>query len=249
MMYVGIDPTAGRRPLNYAVLDEQLRIVAEGSGKPEDLLTLIAPFPEVICAVDAPILPNAGLMASGKWRAHFNLPPEGKTWSQYRVCEYELRRRGINLYATPATSADAPGWIRAGWALYERLRQAGFLAYPAESPRLMFEVHPHATFTVLLDCVPYKKDTLEGRLQRQLLLNDEGVNVEDAMQVFEEITRHHILRGTLNLDGLRWHDELDALAAALTAYYVHAHPNDITPLGDAAEGFLIVPTAALKDRY
>ena len=32
MIYLGIDPTAGRRPLNYAILDSKLNIVVEGSG-------------------------------------------------------------------------------------------------------------------------------------------------------------------------------------------------------------------------
>ena len=93
---------------------------------------------------------------------------------------------------------------------------------------------------------PYLKDTLEGRLQRQLLLYDEGVNIPDAMDWFEEVTRTHILRGEIRYNGVRTHDELDALASALTAYYAHTKPKQITLVGDVEDGQIVVPTAELK---
>src|SRR3989304_4241173 len=101
MIYLGIDPTAGRRPLNYAILDSKLNIVAEGSGHPDDLLRTIEPYPDIMCAVDAPIVPNKGLLSEPAKRAEVGLSPNKITYSRYRVCEYELRRRGINLYRTP----------------------------------------------------------------------------------------------------------------------------------------------------
>ncbi len=249
MIYLGIDPTAGRRPLNYAMLDSSLALLAEGECQPADLLQLIAPYPDVVCAVDAPGLPNKGLMAHPAVRAHLGLPPDSETWAQYRVCEYELRRRNIKLYNTPTHPAKEPTWMKAGWKLYDQLRAAGFQTYPAVAPRTFFEVHPHATFTALLGVVPYDKTTLEGRWQRQLLLFDEGVCVPDAMEFFEEITRHSILEGAIRLNGLRTHDQLDALASALTAHYAHTRPDQITLVGDPADGQIVVPVRELKERY
>ncbi|MBM4424319.1 MAG: DUF429 domain-containing protein [Chloroflexi bacterium] len=249
MIYLGIDPTAGRRPLNYALLDGKLNIIAEGCGHADDLLEAIAPHADIVCAVDAPLMPNKGLLSDPAKRAELGLPPNKTTYAQYRVCEYELKSRGINLYRTPTETLVAPKWMQAGWALYDQLREAGFTAFPSDSPRQFFEVHPHATFTVRLGRVPYRKDTLEGRLQRQLLLRDEGVNIVDAVEVLEEITRHHLLQGTLQLRGLRTHDELDALASALTAYFAHTRPSEITLVGDPADGQIVVPSAELKEKY
>lgn len=251
MIYLGIDPTAGRRPLNYAILDSKLNIVAEGSGHPDDLLRTIEPYPDIMCAVDAPIMPNKGLLSDPAKRAEVGLSPNKITYSQYRVCEYELKRRGINLYSTPAEVETAPKWMQAGWALYERLREIGFETHTPESSasRQFFEVHPHATFTVRLGHVPYRKDTLEGRLQRQLLLLEEGLNLPDAMEVLEEITRHHLLSGTLELRALRTHDELDALASALTAFYAHIRPAQVTFVGDPTDGQIVAPVKELKDKY
>ena len=59
MIYLGIDPTAGRRPLNYALLDHKLNILAEEPGQPADLLGILDSYPSVMCAVDAPLLPNS----------------------------------------------------------------------------------------------------------------------------------------------------------------------------------------------
>jgi predicted nuclease with RNAse H fold len=251
MIYLGIDPTAGRRPLNYALLDGKLNIVAEHPGHPDDLFRAIAPYAEIMCAVDAPCMANKGLLSDPAKRAEVGLAPDKTTYTQYRVCEYALRSRGINLYNTPAEILSAPKWMQAGWALYDRLREVGFEPHTPGStaPRQFFEVHPHATFTVRLGRIPYRKDTLEGRLQRQLLLYEEGVRLLDAMDVLEEVTRHRILQGRLELRGLRTHDELDALASALTAYYAHLKPREVTLVGDPVDGQIVVPTADLKEKY
>ena len=251
MLYLGIDPTAGRRPLNYALLDGKLNIVAEGEGQPEGVLALLENHPDVVCAVDAPLMPNQGLMARAEARQKFGLPANGKSWMQYRVCEYELRRRNIKLYNTPTEAETAPTWMKAGWKLYDSLRAVGFETFTPGSTasRQLFEVHPHATFTVLLGQVPYRKDILEGRLQRQLLLCEEGLHLPDPLDILEEVTRHHILRGTLELRGLRTHDQLDALASALTAFYARTRPDRITLVGDPADGHIVVPTAELKETY
>ncbi|MEK7275868.1 MAG: hypothetical protein AAB427_00830 [Chloroflexota bacterium] len=107
MIYLGIDPTAGRRPLNYALLDGSLALLAEGECQTAELLKLIAPYPDIVCAVDAPSLPNKGLMADPAVRARLGLPPHTETWAQYRVCEYKLRRQYQTLQHPRANSKSA----------------------------------------------------------------------------------------------------------------------------------------------
>lgn len=251
MIYLGIDPTAGRRPLNYALLDSRLNIVAESQGDADDLWRAIEPYPDIVCALDAPLMPNQKLLSDPVKRSEVGLPAHTTTYAQFRVCEYKLRSRGIKLYSTPAEVETAPKWMQVGWAFYDKLRELGFETFApgSKAPRQFLEVHPQASFTVRLGRVPYRPDTLEGRLQRQLLLLEEGVRVNDAMDVLEEMTRHHILRGTLALSGLRTHAALDALASALTAFYAHTKPKEVTLVGDIADGQIVVPTAQLKEKY
>ena len=252
-VFIGIDPTAGKRPMNYAVLDGDLRVLAcEASGL-DEVVAAVAAYPAAVLAVDAPQSPNGGLMANAEYRATLNPRPNGRAYSQYKVCEYELRHRGIGLYATPGEAAAAPAWMQLGFQLYAALRAAGYVFFRpgAAAPRQMLEVHPHASYTVLLGHLPLRKDTLEGRLQRQMVLYREGVRVPDPMDTLEELTPHRLLAGSFELPGLHNHDELDALIAAFTAYLAGTAPEQVTGVGDEAEGQIVVPVAAgeLKALY
>jgi predicted RNase H-like nuclease len=110
-------------------------------------------------------------------------------------------------------------------------------------------VYPHACFTTLLGCHPFPKYTLEGRIQRQLILYEQKVGVPDPMRVFEEITRHRLLKGTLPLDELYSPGELDALVAAYTACLAATAPERVSVMGHAEEGQIYLPTSELKARY
>ena len=244
-VYIGIDPTGGRRPINYAVLDDDLHLVARDAGNLEKILEVIRAYPSAVVAVIAPQSPNAGLMAQAERRQQYGLPANTETWVGYKVCEYELQKRGIRLYHTPGEIESAPKWMRLGFELYAELRLDGYEVYAPNhaAPKQLLEIHPHASFTVLLGHVPFRKDTLEGRLQRQLVLFEEGLDLKDPMESVEEITRHHLLEGTLHLPGLFTHDELDALVSAYTAYCAARHPEHVTLVGDPAEGQIVVPVA------
>jgi predicted nuclease with RNAse H fold len=251
-VFIGIDPTAGRRPLNYAVLDGRLRIVAQGQGNLEAVVAAVSRHELAVCAVDAPQSPNGGLLAQPETRQRYGLRPDSTAWSQFKVCEYLLRQHGIGIYNTPLEASEAKSWMRLGWQLYDRLRELGYRLLSADDsdvPRAFIEVHPYASYTSLLGHFPYKKDTLEGRLQRQLLLEDCGVDVPAALEVFEEITRHRVLAGALEYRGLLSHDELDALISAYTGYLAATRPRQVTWVGDETEGQIVVPVETMKDRY
>jgi hypothetical protein len=251
-VFVGIDPTAGARPLNYAALDGDLRLVATGSGTLEEVLAFVGGLEQAVVAVGAPQSHNRGLMLQPEVRRRFHLRPGGKTWGGWKVAEYELRRRNIRLSPTPSREVDAPGWMQTGFRLFKRLSAMGFRHVNLDDepgPKMMIEVHPNACFTTLLERRPFLKGTLEGRLQRQLVLYREGLDVADPMHALEEITRHHLLSGELPLHGLYTHDELEAMAAAHTAYLVGVKPARVSQVGDRAEGWITLPVPALKNVY
>jgi predicted RNase H-like nuclease len=162
------------------------------------------------------------------------------------VCEYQLKRRGIGLYSTPTSAAAAPAWMQLGFKLFETLRAEGFAAYRPGSAaaRQVLEVHPHASYAVLLGHLPLDKKLLEGRLQRQMLLYRLRMPVRDPMDTLEELTPHRLLDGNVEWPGLHTHDELDALIAAYTAYQAGTSPEQVTLVGDEAEGQIVVPVAA-----
>ncbi len=249
-VFIGMDLTAGARAITYVALNARKRIVACADVDFNEAVAAVSACTCVVCAVDAPQTPNAGLLADPEYRARLGLSPRTSTYSSYKVCEWELKRRGIGLYNTPRDADEAPRWMQLGWRFYAALEAAGFVTWPAEGARQMFEVHPHACFTVMLGWRPLKKMTLEGRLQRQMALYRAGVGVPDPMAVLEELTPHRLLTGDLSLDGLLLdHDTLDAAAAAYTAWLAAADPTRVTRVGDLDEGVIVLPTAELKDSY
>ena len=248
-VYMGIEVTAGARPLTLAVLNGRLDVLKVETLKLEELIEVILEYPSSVCGIDAPSGVNKELLAEPDYRENLGLDPRKKTYNRYRVCEYELRRRRISIYSTPADKEKASKWMLTGWELYDRLRGEGYSSYPAESSRRLFEVHPHAAFTVLVKKRPYSKNSMEGLLQRQLVLYESGLDIHDPMQALEEWTRHHMLTGKLRMEGIYSHVELDALCAAYTAFVLDKNPQKITAVGDSGEGQIILPTAELLDRY
>ena len=87
----------------------------------------------------------------------------------------------------------------------------------------------------MLGLPPFAYGTLEGRIQRQLVLSNQELDVPDAMEFFEEITRYKLLHGVLPADNILPQPELDAWMAAYVAWlacheadklHVHGSPQE-----------------------
>jgi predicted nuclease with RNAse H fold len=248
-VFIGVDTTAGVRPMTVAVLDGDLNILDLSSRLAPEVAEIITAYEKVTCGVDAPIGPNPGLLVDPAYRARVDLPLDQPTYQEYRVCEFELRRRGIYVYHTPTDPERVPRWMTAGWELYDRLRAAGLVDYPRPGPRRLFETYPHGVFTTLLKKRPYPKTGIEGRIQRQLLLYHEGVEIQDPLFVLQSWTPHQFLTGSLDMDRIHTHDELDALVAAYTAYLLDCEPQHTASVGDERDGQIVLPTDDLLDYY
>jgi hypothetical protein len=163
------------------------------------------------------------------------------------VVEYLLRQKRINCPKTPAVEENAPAWMQRSFALFRRLEAMGFQAYPQPGQLRWLEVYPHAAFSVWLERTPFPKMTLEGRLQRQLVLYDHELRIHDPMEFFEEVTRYRLRHGILPLEKLYKPGELDALAAAYLAWLAGNQPDDLLMLGDPAEGQVALPVPEPKN--
>ncbi|MCH7588198.1 MAG: hypothetical protein IIC78_09230 [Chloroflexi bacterium] len=251
-MFVGLTCSAGSRPMHYAILDKKLNIQALDAGDLENVLAVIGGLRAPVVAVGAPQRPSQGVMARPAIRRRYNLNPESTNWTQWRLGEYELRRRNIRIPRTPAEIDKAPRWMQNGFELYVRLKKIGLRPLVPDEhvePLTFLEVQSHACYTVLLERRPYLKRTLEGRLQRQLVLNLEGLNLRNPMEILGGITRQHLLQSSLPMEDLYNVEELDCLINAYTAYLVSISPERIHHVGDAKEGLISVPTMQLKEFY
>ena len=246
--FVGVDPTAGRHPFTFAALDFDRHLIALAAGDVEDVLTFLDDNQAAVVAVNAPPHPNHGLVR--RKLEMQNLAAGQLRGSDLRQAENELRERGISVSPTPSRPEICPTWMQMGFDLYRRLEQAGFQQFSSEKvPQQWVETHPHAAFCALLGQLPLPKPTLEGRLQRQAALYEQGVGIKDPMGFFEEVTRHKLLRGALPLELIYAPEELDTLMAAYMAYCAANAPQDMILIGDKEEGQIALPVAALKEKY
>jgi hypothetical protein len=250
MSYLGIDPTAGDRPIVFAAIDDTLTLQALGQGSLEDVVAFAAGQQQVVAAICAPRRPNTGIMSDEKFRQTLSPPLPPGRWMNFRVCEYLLRQHNLHIPRTPRNGEKIPGWMENGFKLFQRLDELGFQPLQNDgTDHQTIEIYPHASFSALLGKKPFPKNTIEGRIQRQLILFDLKMNVPDPMLFFEEITRSRLLRGFLPTEGLFNPGELDALAGAYTAWLTRHRPGDIQRFGDKQEGEILLPINPLKQRY
>lgn len=228
-VFIGIEPGSGRKPCAMMVLDDNQRIQAQGCGSLADTLAYAAGVSNAVVAVNAPARLSQGLPA--------------------RAVEKELLALGAWIYQTPASLGACPVALRRGLELHDRLAEMGYQPFPAEnSARQKLETPAEAAFWSLLGLRPFEAQTLEGRLQRQLVLADAGINVPDAMDFFEEITRHRLLRGTLPLENIFLSEELNALVCAHIAWRAVHQPEDLRLMGDPEEGQIALPLPVQHDQ-
>lgn len=101
----------------------------------------------------------------------------------------------------------------------KKIIQAGFKSYSRKSnPKQWFETNAQDCFRALIGQNPLPRRTLEGRLQRSAILYEQGLQINDPMDILEEITRYKLVQGILPLENINSSKELDALVAAYLAW-------------------------------
>jgi hypothetical protein len=116
---------------------------------------------------------------------------------------------------------------------YEQLENLSFRPYPAQNEtRQWLKADADEAFSALLQKKLLSRRTLEGRIQRALVLYDRGLQISDPMEFFEEITRYKLIQGILPLENLYTPKELDALVAAYVAWMTVNRPGQIERLPD-----------------
>jgi len=248
--YLGIDPTAGDKPLTYVALDQERSLLAIGQGDLEEVLAFVAGQRSAVVGVCAPRTPNQGLMDRAEVRDRLSSTPRPGRWRNFRVVEYLMRQHNIYMPQTSAQAEDCPRWMQQGFTLCKRLKNLDYRTYPSkDAAHQILEVYPHASFSVLLESLPLQKHTLEGRIQRQLILYRCDLAIPDPMYIFEEITRHRLLQGMLPIEDLYQVEELDAMVAAYTAWMAGNQADQVSFIGDPREGEVVLPVAEILSRY
>lgn len=241
---VEIIRSAGRlkRAFVYAALDEERQLLAIGHGDQNEVLAYLGGQQAAHVAVNAPRGLNTG--AVNRVTTYQNELPFTKPArrTNARVCEVLLRQEGFQIYRTPDKLKSCRIWMRRGFTLCKKLADFGYAPFPnQEGNRHSLETHADAVFWRLLDRKHPLPPSLEGRLQRQLILYDREMPVPDAMDFFLEITRYKLMQGDLPDENIHSLEELNALTAAFIAWQAAHRPDRIELLGDPMEGQIALP--------
>lgn len=250
--YIGIDITFGSKPVTFVALDEEQQPLAIGEGDYADALAYCAgQMSGALVAVNAAACPNHGRMRRLEVRQSFDPPPSNGKFTALRQAEYELMRAGMDIPETPDSPDKSLPWVRKGFQTVEKLESMAYLHFtgtvnpsdetPTAPLRLWMETNATAGFWSLLQVQPLLSGTLEGRIQRQLVLHDEGLKVPDAMDFFEEITRYKILKSNLPDKNIFSQAEINAWMAAHTAWMAQNEPDRIQRYGEPEEGYIFLP--------
>jgi hypothetical protein len=241
--FIGVEASPDRNnPFTFASLDGDRAIRAIGSGGIKQAFAFLAGQNSALASINSPATTNKGLIKREEIRKKLSSKSHLGRWANLRLVEFELLQRGINISKTPDSQKRSPKWMRLGFQLFEEIRKLEYEPYPSLiAPKQFFECHGEAVFWNLLGRTPLKENTLEGRLQRQLILTDCGLPVPDAMKFFEEITRHRLLTSNLPVDNIYSQAELNAVAAAYTAWLAANRPERVIKIGHKEEGILFLP--------
>ena len=241
-IFVGIELQHAWRMYTFAALDANLKLLALRQGRLPEVVAYLAEGEAVIAAISAPRQPNQGRMQRDEIRAALFAPLPGNHSADLRQVEYELLARGLPAPRTPSNAAACPAWMRRGFRLAQELMRSAMRSYPTQTRRQMIETAPEAVFTSLLGHAPFPSESMEGRIQRQLVLWDNRLPVRDPMVFFEEVTRHKLLRGIMPDQDILPVAKLNALAAAYMAYLTAVHPERVTHYGEPEEGEVYLPS-------
>ena len=250
VIFVGVDPTAGSQPFSLAAVNQDGRLVATEEGDLDTIFSFLGSHPKIFLAINSPARPNNGAIKRLDIRTNLSTLHQPGRGIEMRLAEHQLRERGIIVAATPGKQEIAPHWMQLGFMLHRELGSRGFFPFPVEGQPLQWlETQPHAAFCALLGRIPLGRHSLEGRIQRQLVLLDQGLRINDPMDFFDEITRHGILKGDLPSGQIYTPSALDAMVAAFTAFKAANSQDSVTGLGAPEEGLIYLPVSELRDEY
>ncbi len=248
-VFMGIDPGSGRDSMTYLALDAEKRILAIGGGKLGDVLAFAAGQSQALAAVHLSAMQRQ--------------PPDEAQMQQRLFPDADadvfgrLRREAAERLENPQAGSSSlfhekesrSARHRASDVIHQ-LHGLGYQPYPQAQAALQWlRFSATAAFTALSGGRLFESRSLEGRLQRQLALHQEKLPVRDPLDFFEEITRHRLLLGKLPFEMLYAPQELNALAAAYTAWLAVYEPERVTEEDDTREGkwFLPLRQASVKE--
>lgn len=240
-VFLGIDPGSGREGMTYVALDIEKRVLAIGGGKIQDVLAFAAGQFDVLAAVNCLIKP---LKEPSSSEVQQRLFPEfaDDLFGRLRKEAAERLEASGGGGISSLAEKDSRSAQQRSEILVQQLKELGYCAFPDEDQkRQWLRFSAQAAFLSLGGGRLFASRSLEGRLQRQLILFEEKLPLKDPMDFFEEVTRRRLLLGRLPYEMIYAPGELNALVGAYTAWLAVFEEQRVSKQEDGSEGGWALP--------
>jgi hypothetical protein len=114
----------------------------------------------------------------------------------------------------------------------DALAPLGYKPRSKQGSRRWIDTDAQLDFVALCENELLSLRTVEGRIQRALILYEEGLQIPDPMDFYEEITRHKLMQGLLPLENVYTMYELDALIVAYISWMFVNDPLQVRMRGN-----------------
>jgi hypothetical protein len=235
---IGLDPSASKKYISYAAIDNGRNLIAIGKSPLEELSVALRGKLSTVVVVGGPRRPNAGLMTNEEIRAAQNPIPKPGKWEALRLVEYQMLQMGYPIYKTASVDGKIKGWMENSFELYKALDFGGFIPFVEGKGAngCFVEASPEACYFQWASNKLLPKRTLIGRMQRQLIIYDLRMRISDPLDALEEFTRSKIRQGKIPNGILFNGPELQALALATMGWNLSFYPKRIQFTGTDLEG-------------
>jgi hypothetical protein len=240
LTFVGIDVQAALKPFYYTALNADLETIACGHGRMADVLAYLAGQTSAVIAVNGPIWAPQAVTVSSQGDLFGG--QQNTIDGSHRWVDSVLSTRGYPIIFVPSAWKKAPVWMERSLELAAEMKRLGYVVSgnPAAA-RLFFETNTDAAYHQITGNSPYDSRSLEGRLQRQLILYEFGFPLQDPMAFLEEFTRHRLRTSNVPLNQIGVAHELRSLTAAVIAWLLDNRPETLEHLGQSGEPEIILP--------
>jgi hypothetical protein len=195
-------------------LDGDCRLLALGQSRLKDLLAYIAGQSAVVLAVNAPAPGQAGAAGQESLFPLNELPCGSGGELEATVRAAQVAGDGVKV--SPR--------LRNAAVLYGYVKELGFRFYPAEEElRQVLATDSETAYRTWVGKRLYEARSLEGRMQRQMILSQQRLPINNPMDFLEEVTPRKLVQGSLPLEKIAPAGELQAWMAANVAWLAGVH--------------------------
>jgi len=235
-VFIGLDINPSGRNQAWVAINTKKEVLTFQKTSLDKLLTFSKNIPRVMIGLETPATrsKNGKPVLPG---LEYSSQPAG-----WILPAWQENLENRNIHPPAGGNHGNPKYQSAEYA--EFYRQVFMLDHIS-----IINVNAYSSLCCLLTHTPLPKSSLEGKIQRQLILLEQGINLPDPMVYFEELTRFKLLRCALPQKIILPLPELNTLFCAITAWKEKNEPENALQIGNPPDSCITLPVSELQESY